>query len=116
MLEAQKEVAPTAEAIVDADEAQGIGIQAGFKVFGKLLLQLNLDINVQALEALITPKAMDVAIIEAEAEVAVGQERAADEEVVDGEVATRGANAKEAPDVAGVEAKVEVVPKVEEAD
>lgn len=56
-------------AIATTDKAQGITIQVGFKVFRQLLLQLNLDFNIQALEALVTIEVMDAALIEAEAEV-----------------------------------------------
>lgn len=73
-----------------ADEARGFNIQAGFKVCCQLLLQLNPNFNTKALEALITLRVMDSAIVEVEEEVAVRREDAIDrEEAEDDKEVTR---------------------------
>lgn len=38
-----------------SDEARGLGVQASFKVFRQLMLQLHLDFYMEALEDLVTP-------------------------------------------------------------
>lgn len=60
---------PKGEAKYASDEASGRRVEAGFKVFHQLMLQLHLDFNMGALKALITPKVVKKAVIEVEEEV-----------------------------------------------
>lgn len=55
----------------------------------------------QALEVLVTSKAVDVAVVEVEVEVAANQEGTTDERMV-----VQGANAKVASNAVGVQVKV----------
>lgn len=92
---------------VVADEAQGIDIQAGFKVFCQLLLQLNLSFNIQALKAFITTEVVDATLTKAETKVEVDREDA-----IGDVVATQGANVERALEAINEEAEaVEVAPK-----
>lgn len=52
------------------EEARGKRIQAGFKIFCQLMLQLYPDFNIKALEALVMPTVVDQAIDEVKEEVA----------------------------------------------
>lgn len=56
------------------DEARGHGVQVGFKVFHQLMLQLHLDFDIKALEALITLEVVEKAVTEVEAWVVVACE------------------------------------------
>lgn len=51
MLEARQEVK---DAYEEVGEAHGVRVQAGFCVLQQLLLQLELNFNIRALEALVT--------------------------------------------------------------
>lgn len=108
VLEAQGEVATI------ADNAQGVGIQVGFKVFHQLLLQLDPNFNIKALEGFVTLKAVDAAIMEVEDEVATGHEGAVDEGTV-GEEATQVATAKGTSGIASEDVGAEKVLEGEEA-
>lgn len=51
-------------------DARGKGIQAGFKIFHQLTLQMQPDFNIKALEALVTPEIVGQAVNEVEEQVA----------------------------------------------
>lgn len=55
------------------DEVRGQGIEVGLRVFRQLMLQLNLDFDMRALEVLITPEVVDEAVDRVEEEVAVAR-------------------------------------------
>lgn len=56
------------------DKTRGQGVQAGFKVFCQLMLQLYPNFNMGGLEAFITPKVVEEAVIKVEEEVVVARE------------------------------------------
>lgn len=69
VVEAQREAIATKDvAAVTADEAQEIGLQANFKVLHQVLLQLKPGFNIKSLDAFVTTKIVDAAILEAKAE------------------------------------------------
>lgn len=72
---AAREVAKAAEDIVvaAADEAQDIGLQAGFKILCRVLLQMALDFDVKVLDALVIMDMINVVVLEAKAEIGPGQ-------------------------------------------
>lgn len=85
-------------------EAQVIGVQAGFKVLYKLLLQLEQIFNIQALKVFATPKI--VKAIVTKAEVAATREARVREGV-----ATEGVSVAKGADVIS-EAPQEIAPEV----
>lgn len=52
------------------DKARGQGVKVGFKVFHQLMLQLNPDFDMRALDVFITPKVVDKVVDIMEEEVA----------------------------------------------
>lgn len=56
------------------DEVMGQGVQAGFKAFCQLMLQLHPDFDMGALKVFVTSKVIKEAITEVEAEVAAACE------------------------------------------
>lgn len=93
------------------DDAQGVGIQVGFKVFHQLLLQLDLDFKIQALEGLVALEAVDAAILD---EVATSQEGTTNDEIV-GEEATQLATVEGTFSTTGEDAGAKEVLEGEEA-
>lgn len=71
---AVREVAKVVEdmAAVAADDAQDIGLQAGFKILRWALLQITPDFDVEALDALLTMDMINIIMLEAEAKIGPG--------------------------------------------
>lgn len=67
---AAREVAKVVKdmAVATADDAQDIGLQAGFKVLRQALLQIAPHFGVKALDTLVTMDMINTAILEAKAE------------------------------------------------
>lgn len=80
-------------------------IQASFNVFCHLLLQLDPNFNIQALECLVTVKAVDAAIAEAEDELVVGQEGVVEARAIGEKEAVQGVIVKGTFDVVSVDTK-----------
>lgn len=53
----------------DSNEVKGRGVQAGFRIFCRFILQLHPNYDIKAFEALVTPKVMGQAINKMEEEV-----------------------------------------------
>lgn len=71
---AAREATKAAEdtATTAADDAQDVGLQAGFKVLRQALLQIVPSFDVKALDVLVTLEMVDAIILEAEAEHEAG--------------------------------------------
>lgn len=109
-----KEVAKAAKDIASAaaDDAQDIGIQAGFKSLRRALLQMAPDFNVDSIDALVTMDVIHATILEAEAEI--GPSRAGTSSrglmVQVGSIRTTPSAAEDFTKVAPAEGNVETMP------
>lgn len=54
-----------------SDEARGQSVQAGFKVFHKLMFQLHPDFNMRVVKAFITPEVMEEVVAKVKEKVAI---------------------------------------------
>lgn len=87
VLKVEKEATAATKVTTATNKAQGVGIQVGLTVFHKQLLQLNPKFSIQALEILVTLKAMDTTIAEVKDKITIGQEGATAKGVANNEEA-----------------------------